>query len=151
MSTALLFPTLLNLVSCNDNNKVSVPDVISGKDTLITEIKDAPNRVDAKTAIFASLGKLSQASTYKKNSISKIESNKGVINYTQNATCEMIKNNDEFYVDSISKSAFVNMEHEAFYKNNKVAYRNEKGEIKNTTYTNYLDVYVLFKNLVQNY
>lgn len=141
MSTALLFPTLLNLVACKDNNKVSVPDVISGKDTLITEIKDEPNRVDAKTAIFASLGKLSQASTYKKNSISKIESNKGVINYTQNATCEMIKNNDEYYVDSISKSAFVNMEHEAFYKNNKVAYRNEKGEIKNTTYTNYLNVY----------
>lgn len=141
MSTALLFPTLLNLVSCNDNNKVSVPDVISGKDTLITEIKDAPNRVDAKTAIFASLGKLNQASTYKKNSTSKIESNKGVINYKQNATCEMIKNNDEYYVDSISKSAFVNMEHEAFYKNDKIAYRNEKGEIKNATYTNYLNVY----------
>ena len=141
MSTALLFPTLLNLVSCNDNSKISIPDAISGKDTLIAEIKDTPNRVDAKTAIFASLGKLSQASTYKKNSISKIESNKGVINYTQNATCEMIKNNDEYYVDSISKSAFVNMEHEAFYKNNKVAYRNEKGEIKNTTYTNYLNVY----------
>lgn len=141
MSTALLFLTLPNLVACNDNNKVSVPDVISGKDTLITEIKDAPNRVDAKTAIFASLGKLSQASTYKKNSISKIESNKGVINYTQNATCEMIKNNDEYYVDSISKSAFVNMEHEAFYKNDKIAYRSEKGEIKNATYTNYLNVY----------
>ena len=141
MSTALLFPTLLNLVSCNNNNKVSIPDAISGKDTLIEKINDAPNRVDAKTAIFAALGKLNQASTYKKNSTSKIESNKGVINYTQNATCEMIKNNDEYYVDSISKSAFVNMEHEAFYKNDKIAYRNEKGEIKNSTYTNYLNVY----------
>lgn len=141
MSTALLFPTLLNLVSCNDNNKVSIPDVISGKDTLIAEIKEAPNRVDAKTAVFATLGKLNQTTTYKKNSTSKIESNKGVINYTQNATCEMIKNNDEYYVDSISKSAFVNMEHESFYKNDKIAYRNEKGEIKNTTYSNYLNVY----------
>ncbi len=141
MSTALLFPTLLNLVSCNDNSKISIPDAISGKDTLIAEIKDTPNRVDAKTAIFAAIGKLNQATTYKKNSTSKVESNKGVINYTQNATCEMIKNNDEYYVDSISKSAFVNMEHEAFYKNDKVAYRNEKGEIKNTTYTNYLNVY----------
>lgn len=79
--------------------------------------------------------------TYTKKSQNTVSASKGFINYTQNTDATMIKNGDEYYVDSSSKSAFVDMQHIALVKNNKVAYHDKNSEIKSATYDDYYKVY----------
>lgn len=128
--------TLL-LSSCG---KTKVPDVTAGEDTVISNMKTKIEDVkDVKQIVFASLGKLNSYKTYSKSSTNHIVAAGGL--NKQDSTSTMYKNGDEYYSYSYSKSTWASVEHEALYKNNKVAYRNKKGEIKNATLEDYLAVY----------
>ena len=139
VKACLLFLTLSSLSGCGDSSEV--PEVSEGKDTIISSLKGKPDENDAKNVLFATLGKLESSLTYQKDSSNTVTATKGIINYKQESTATMIRNGDEYYVDSLSKSAFVDMEHIAFYKNEKVAYQNKDEEIKTATYDTYFAVY----------
>ena len=139
----LLSSITFTLTGCNETK---IPEVSNGKDTVVTELKGKPTDNDAKNVVFATLGKLDSYQSYVKKSTNHVSAKKGVINYDQNSTATMIKNVDEYYVDSTSKSAFVDMEHIAFSKNDKVAYQDKGGEIKNSNYKDYFSVYGVTPN-----
>ncbi len=141
LGLATLGLTLL-LTSCTDTK---VPNVSAGKDTVITSMKTKIEDVkDVKEVIFASLGKLDSYTTYSKSSTNHIVAAGGL--NKQDSTSTMYKNNDEYYTYSYSKSTWASVEHEALYKNDKVAYRNKKGEIKNATLSDYVAVYGVSPN-----
>ena len=127
----------LILSSCG---KTKVPDVTTGEDTIISNMKTKIEDVkDIKQIVFASLGKLNSYKTYSKSSTNHIVAAGGL--NKQDSTSTMYKNGDEYYTYSYSKSTWASVEHEALYKNDKVAYRNKKGDIKNATLEDYLAVY----------
>ena len=140
----LVFTSASSLVSCG--NETSIPDAIKGEDTIINNLKGTPDKNNAKDVILNVLGKLNDAKFYEKKSTTKTYANKGFINYVQNSGSISIKNSDEYYLDSTSNSDFVNMEHEAFYKNGFVAYRDSKGEIRNAKIADYSTVYGVTPN-----
>ena len=125
---------------CSNGNG-EVPSTIAGEDTLMTSVKTNPKDTDPITAVFAALGKLNGYSTYESESYGTSVAEKGFITYTQKSVGKNIKHGDEFYTESVSNSTFVNVRHEAFTKNDNVAYRIDGGTIKNSTATNYKDVY----------
>ena len=119
-----------------------MPEVKKGEDTIVKNLTSTPDKYDAETSIFASLGKLDDYKTYKKESNGKTTTNKDGNNYIQETSCSFIKNDNEYYTDSTSKSNYIDIEHESFYKNNKVAYRDKSNQkILNTTYDNYQEIY----------
>ncbi len=138
LSVCLLSLAATSLSGCGGT---TIPDVNEGKDTIVNELKGKPSDNDAKSVVFATLGKLNSYQTYTKKSQNTVSASKGFINYTQNTDATMIKNGDEYYVDSSSKSAFVDMQHIALVKNNKVAYHDKNSEIKSATYDDYYKVY----------
>ncbi len=144
IKACLLFLTLSSLSGCGDSSVV--PEVSEGKDTIISSLKGRPDENDAKNVVFATLGKLESYQTYQKTSSNQVNAVKGFINYEQKSDATMIKNGDEYYVDSSSKSAFVDMEHIALSKNNKVAYQDKNSNIKNATYDDYYSVYGVTPN-----
>ncbi len=144
IKTCLLFITISSLTGCNEST--NVPNVSEGKDTVISSLEGKPNENESKNVVFATLGKLESYQTYEKVSTNQVNAVKGFINYEQKSDATMIKNGDEYYVDSVSKSAFVDMEHIALSKNNKVAYKDKNSEIKNATYDDYYSVYGVTPN-----
>ncbi len=138
LTVCLLSITASTLSGCGG---ASIPDVSDGKDTIVDQLKGKPDENDAKNVVFATLGKLNTYQTYTKTSENHVTASKGFINYNQDSNATMIRNGDEYYVDSVSKSAFVDMQHIALTKNNKVAYHNKDGEIKNANYDDYHSVY----------
>ncbi len=144
LTSLLVLSGVISLVSCG--NASEKKDIQEGTDKIIENLSGKPDQNDAEEVIFAALGKLNSYSSYKKISATKTDANKGFINYTQNTSSLSIKNSDEYYVDSTSSSSFVNMEHEAFYKDDKVAFRNEKGDITNVKYAEYYAIYGISPN-----
>lgn len=130
----------LTLVGCGDANDTP-PSAVNGTDTVMTDLKKTPDNYDAKTAIYAALGKLESYTTYKSQSSGTATARKGIVSYTQTTTATNVKHGDEFYTQTDSHSAFVNFRHEAFVKNNNVAYRVNGNEIKNVTRSSYESVY----------
>lgn len=126
------------LASCNG---ATIPDVIKGEDTLIDSISGSPDTHDAKEVIYATIGKLNKTETYTKEATTITKASKGVINYTQETHSKFVRNSDEYYTQSSSHSSFVNSEHEAFYKNNLVAYRQDGSEIKTVEAKDYASVF----------
>lgn len=125
LGLTLVSLTLL-LSSCG---KTKVPDVTTGEDTIISNMKTKIEDVkDIKQIVFASLGKLNSYKTYSKSSTNHIVAAGGL--NKQDSTSTMYKNGDEYYTYSYSKSTWASVEHEALYKNNKVAYRNKKAKSK---------------------
>ncbi len=138
LSICLLSIAASTLSGCGG---ASIPEVSEGKDTVVNELKGKPSENDPKNVVFATLGKLNAYQTYTKSSENHVTATKGVINYSQDTKATMIKNGDEFYTDSVSSSAFVDMQHTALVKNNKVAYKDKDSEIKNSTFDDYYSVY----------
>ena len=137
--SSLIICSSVMLAGCNNSK---VPEVKKGEDTIVKNLTSTPDKCDAETSIFASLGKLDDYKTYKKESNGKTTTNKDGNNYIQETSCSFIKNDNEYYTDSTSKSNYIDIEHESFYKNNKVAYRDKSNqEILNTTYDNYQEIY----------
>lgn len=137
--SSLIICSSVMLAGCNNSK---VPEVKKGEDTIVKNLTSTPDKYDAETSIFASLGKLDNYKTYKKESNGKTTTNKDGNNYIQETSCSFIKNDNEYYTDSTSKSNYIDIEHESFYKNNKVAYRDKSNqEILNTTYDNYQEIY----------
>lgn len=137
--SSLIICSSVMLAGCNNSK---VPEVKKGEDTIVKNLTSTPDKYDAETSIFASLGKLDDYKTYKKESNGKTTTNKDGNNYIQETSCSFIKNDNEYYTDSTSKSNYIDIEHESFYKNNKVAYRDKSNqEILNTTYDNYQEIY----------
>lgn len=130
----------LTLVGCGDANDTP-PSAVNGTVTVMTGLKKTPDNYDAKTAIYAALGKLESYTTYKSQSSGTATARKGIVSYTQTTTATNIKHGDEFYTRTDSHSAFVNFRHEAFVKNNNVAYRVNGNGIKNVTRSSYESVY----------
>ena len=127
-------------IACN-NEKVTVPPAVAGKDTEVSSLKNAPDSYDAETVIYAVVGKIKSYSTYTTRSTGSSVAKKGFITYTQNTECTKVKNGDEYYTDSVSNSTLVNTRHEVMVKNGKAAYRNNSGTIDTATYDDYLDIY----------
>ncbi len=137
--SSLIICSSVMLAGCNNSK---VPEVKKGEDTIVKNLTSTPDKCDAETSIFASLGKLDDYKTYIKESNGKTTTNKDGNNYIQETSCSFIKNDNEYYTDSTSKSNYIDIEHESFYKNNKVAYRDKSNqEIVNTTYDNYQEIY----------
>lgn len=139
---AVIFTVCLafSLVGCGEKN-VTPPSAVNGQDTVMTGLKKTPDNYDATTAIYAALGKLDSYTTYKSQSSGTSTAKKGIVSYTQTTTATAIKHGDEFYADTESHSAFVNFRHEAFAKNNNVAYRVNGKDIKNVVRASYESVY----------
>ncbi len=135
---------VLALTSCDGS--VTPPAVKDGEDTVISSIKGTPDQNDAKNVLYAVLGKLDSYTTYSKTSSNLTTAKKGIIDYSQQTNASMIKNGDEYYTDSSSKSAFVDMRHVALYKNGKVAYFNKGTSIKNSTFEEYKNAYGVTPN-----
>ncbi len=110
-------------------------------DAIVKDLKNEPDKYDGETVVFAALGKLEDFSTYESYSSGSSSAKKGFINYEQITSGHAIKHGDEFYVSSVSDSAFVHLNHEAFYKADKIAYREDGGSIKNTEKADYKNVY----------
>ena len=125
------------LVACSPE----VPAPTAGQDTVVYGIKKTPDKVDAKTAVFATLGTLDQAQSYVTEGKGKTVAQKGYITYTQNSEGYFVKHVDEYYNRSVSTSAFVNVKHEAFLKGANIATRKDGGEIVNNTTESYKSVY----------
>lgn len=139
---AIIFTVCLafSLVGCGDAN-VTPPSAVNGADTVMTGLKKPPDSYDANTAVYAALGKLESYTTYKSQSSGTSTARKGIVSYTQTTNAVTIKHGDEYYTDTESHSAFVNFRHEAFAKNNNVAYRVNDGDIKNVLRSSYESVY----------
>ncbi len=127
-------------VACNDE-KVTVPAAVAGKDTEVSSLKNAPDSYDAETVIYAVVGKIKSYSTFTTKSTGTSVAKKGFITYTQNTECTKVKNGDEYYTDSVSNSTLVNTRHEVMVKNGKAAYRNNSGTIDTATYDDYQAIY----------
>lgn len=129
-----------SVVACNDE-KVTVPAAVAGKDTEVSSLKNAPDSYDAETVIYAVVGKIKSYSTFTTKSTGTSVAKKGFITYTQNTECTKVKNGDEYYTDSVSNSTLVNTRHEVMVKNGKAAYRNNSGTIDTATYDDYQAIY----------
>lgn len=125
------------LVACSPE----VPAPTAGQDTVVYGMKKTPDKVDAKTAVFATLGTLDQAQSYVTEGNGKTVAQKGYITYTQNSEGYFVKHGDEYYNRSVSTSTFVNVKHEAFLKGANIATRKDGGEIVNNTTESYKSVY----------
>ncbi len=137
---SLLIPfAALSLASCAIN--AEMPEVKDGEDTLLSSLSGKPSENDAQNVLFAVLGKLNAYSSYSKSSTNVVSAKKGAIDYVQNTKATMIKSGEDYYVDSSSSSSLVDMRHVALCKNDKVAYYNKDGEVKNSTYDDYRSVY----------
>lgn len=118
-----------------------VPATVPGENTIVDDAKGSPAESDAKYVAYAVAGKLRKASTFTASVTGKTVAQKGFITYEQTIDNALIKHGDEFYSCSQSSSLFVNMKHEAFVKNGKVAYRNNGETIKLATEADYAKVY----------
>lgn len=144
IASLLVFVSASTLSSCGEANNEQ--EIKKSEDKIIKNLPGKPDANNAKDVIFSVLGKLDDATFFEKKSSTKTEANKGFINYVQNTTSLSIKNNDEYYINSSSTSDFVNMEHEAFYKDNFITFRDDKGEINNVKFADYSDVYGVTPN-----
>lgn len=119
-----------------------VPPPTPGEDTVITRIKESPDKAAPENAIFAAIGKLKEAESYKSETVGTTVASKGsIFNYTQNVTGRTIKTENEFFVVSNSSSMFVDVLHEAYYKDGKIAYRKNGKEIIKTDKDAYAEIY----------
>ena len=125
------------MTACGDN----VPATVPGQNTYIDDAKNSPADNDAKYVAYAVAGKLRKTGTFTAKVTGKTVAKKGFITYEQTIDNSLVKHGDEFYSSSESSSVFVNMKHEAFVKNSKVAYRNNGEEIKLAEADNYAEVY----------
>lgn len=125
------------LIACNPE----VPAPAAGQDTVVYGVKKTPDKVDAKTAVFATLGTLDEAQSYVSQGNGKTVAQKGYVTYTQNTQSNFVKHGDEYYNRTVSTSTFVNVMHEAFMKGNNVATRKDEGKIVNNTAESYKAVY----------
>lgn len=140
---AVIFALSLALfVGCGSNSDGGLP-VEPGKDTIISEkVSVTPDNYDAKKAVYAAIGRLSQLSTYKSESAgTSVASVAGLFGYTQKTNCVFIKHGDEFYTDSNSESRFVNVKQEVFAKGGNITYRVNGGEIVNSEAESYKNVF----------
>lgn len=131
--------SIFSFSACDGNNEL--PNVEQGKDTIVQNVKTAPTETDSKTVVFAAIGKLYSASTFVTTTVGKTVANKGFIEYEQDISGSTVKHGEEFYSCSVSTSAFVNVKHEAFAKGNSIAYRDDDGEIINSSVESYKSVY----------
>lgn len=120
-----------------------VPPPVPGEDTVITKIKEQPDKTAPENAVFAAIGRLKDAKSYKSETVGTTVASISILNikYTQQITGMTIKNENGFFVSSGSVSAFVSVLHEAFYKDGKTAYRNDGKEIIATNKAAYADIY----------
>jgi len=119
-----------------------VPPPTPGEDTVITKIKETPDKAAPENAIFAAIGKLKEAKSYKSETVGTTVASKGsIFNYTQNITGRTIKTENGFFVVSNSSSMFVDVLHEAYYKDGKIAYRNDGKEIIQKDKDAYAEIY----------
>lgn len=138
---AVLAITATAFAGCIKPDEIELPEFQPGSDSPVSGLTLSPEKYDPEMAVLASLGKLDSYATYKVTGKGVTVADKGIISYTQNTDTVAIKNGNEFYTDSVSDSSFVKVKHEAFLKNGKVAYRNDGGEILNTTEEDYASVY----------
>lgn len=131
--------SVVSFLACSETEPL--PNVVQGKDTVVENIKTAPAETDAKTAVFAALGKLYGADTFVTETKGETVASKGFIEYVQDITATSIKHGDEYYSQSISTSSLVNVKHEAFVKGDLLAYRIDDGEIVNTSVASYKEIY----------
>ncbi len=141
MLAVLVALMLVSFSGCIRPDELDLPEVIPGEDSIVNDLTLTPDKYSARMSVFAALGKLDSAKTYLSESHGKTVATKGVITYTQNIECNSVKNGNEFYTKSVSDSTFVNVCHEAFAKNGKVAYRTDGGAILNSTKSEYVSVY----------
>ena len=119
-----------------------VPPPTPGEDTVIIKIKETPDKAAPENAVFAAIGKLQEAKSYKSETVGTTVANKGsVFNYTQNVTGRTIKNENGFFAASGSSSIFVDVLHEAYYKDGNLAYRNDGKEIIKKDKEAYAEIY----------
>ena len=85
--SSLIICSSVMLAGCNNSK---VPEVKKGEDTIVKNLTSTPDKYDAETSIFASLGKLDDYKTYKKESNGKTTTNKDGNNYIQETSCSFI-------------------------------------------------------------
>lgn len=140
----ILAATTVMFVGCSASGGVDsslTPGVVTGEDTVVTDLKYKPEVYEANIAVYGAIGKLSEYQTYSLEGHGKSVANKGFIVYEQVTGGTGIKHGDEFYTSSTSDSTFVHVMHEAFAKGDNVVYRKDGGAMKNTEKSVYKSVY----------
>lgn len=140
----ILAATTVMFVGCSASGGVDsslTPGVVTGEDTVVTDLKYKPEVYEANIAVYGAIGKLSEYQTYRLEGNGKSVANKGFIVYEQVTGGVGIKHGDEFYTSSTSDSTFVHVMHEAFAKGDNVVYRKDGGAMKNTEKSVYKSVY----------
>lgn len=139
---AIVFVLSLALFAACSQGSSSIPEVESDKDMIITDVSVKPDEYDAKNAVYAAIGRLTELSTYKTTSTgTSVASVAGLFNYVQQTDCTSVKHGEEFYNDSKSVSRFVSVRHESFAKGDNVAYRVDGGNITNASAVAYKEVF----------
>lgn len=113
--------TTVSFVWCDDKQPSAIEN--PGESTIINNIHSAPTELSATNVAYAYLGKQQKFSSYKSDTEGTILAQKGIIKYNQTIHNTTYKNGDEFFADSTSNSALVNMRHQVFVKGDKVVYK----------------------------
>lgn len=132
---AVIALTILCLFGCTTD----VPDNDDNKNNDSSDI--VVNNLDAKALIIAYMKKLNNIDFYESSTTGQTKAKKGFITYNQDIVSKTIKNNDQYYYESNSKSAFVNLTHKAYFSLDKVRYMHNSDEVKEITMDEYRDNY----------
>lgn len=88
------------------------------------------------------LNDFKQLSNYKTTTVGDTKANKGIVNYNQHIDGIEEKHDDYYYVESISSSTLVKVNHYAKFYNDKVLYKDkEDEEYKEVSYEEYHNKY----------
>lgn len=130
----------LSLFGACDNGKNAVV-VPTGEDKIVENADGTPQDYGAKYVLYSTLGKLKGYNTYEESTVGESKASKGIINYVQTISSRNVKNGDELYFESDSRSSLVTSTHSAFEKGDKVAFISGDSEIYCVSVDDYKAVY----------
>ena len=125
--------------ACGNGNGTAV--VPADEDKIIENADGNPQDYGAKYVLYSALGKLKNHNTFEEQTEGKSQASKGVINYVQTISSRNVKNGDERYFESDSRSCLVTSTHRAFEKGDKIAFVNGDSDIVCVSADDYKAVY----------
>lgn len=157
-----VLPFLLSslLFSCANETETKIPDAKSNQDTILHLSKVNIDKLDSLTAVFASLGKTENLSSYQKNTVTTTILTKDMVTYTTSSTSLEIKNDAAYYQELCSDNSLFSYHHIAYEKNQRIAVQenNEYYCVLASDYASYygllpskvLSNYVLNQNTIKS-
>lgn len=125
--------------ACGNGSGTAV--IPTGEDKVIESTDGKPVDYGAKYVLYSTLGKLKSYNTYEETTAGQSLASKGAINYVQTISSRNVKNGDELYFESDSRSSLVTSKHRAFEKGDKVAFIDGDGDMVCVSKDDYKAVY----------